>query len=86
MDNLVPQLGIPYIGIRNCETKICHAVYQSLVLSYTGLYNYRVHTSGKYAKSIFIFRPVRVARYLKVALRCWKCEQSSHPFRLEIRL
>lgn len=67
-----------FMGVRTCETSM-----EPLMLAKLGLrlYNEYVHTLSKHAKSVFIFRPLRATRYLKVAFRCWRCEQSSRPFR-----
>lgn len=66
------------MGVQSCETSIKLLMLAKYNLR---LYNEYVHTLSKHAKSVFIFRPLRATRYLKVAFRCWRCEQSSRPFR-----
>lgn len=66
-----------FIGVRNCQASVELLRLAKYCLR---LYNEYVHTNGKHARSVFIFRPIRATRYLKVAFRCRKCEQSSRPF------
>jgi hypothetical protein len=82
MNNPASQKCTSYIEVRNCQTEATSYV---LAKSSLRLYNGVVHIFSKYARSVFIFRPVRAAWYLKVASCYWKCEQSSRPFSLEIR-
>lgn len=78
MNNPVSQLGIPYIGTRNCETSASLAVFADK------LYNVTVSTTSK-RREVFLFPSVKGGLVRKVALRYWKWKQPSRPFWLEIK-